>query len=199
MEEVRRQVHLPPREAVKIALRSLRIRFWRSVITTSGIFLGIAFLMSVLTAGSITLAMEQEMSLEVRSRQIWLVTISLLACVLGVVNSMLMAVTERYKEIGTMKCLGALNRFIVEMFLLEAGFQGLAGSFAGAVLGWGLMTLVYLVRIKGVLWKIYPWFDILKYGGFALVVGVVLSIVGAVYPAYRAAKMAPAEAMRVEI
>ena len=48
---------------------------------------------------------------------------------------MLMAVTERFQEIGTMKCLGALDRFVVRLFLLESGFQGLAGALIGALIG----------------------------------------------------------------
>ncbi len=52
-------------------------------------------------------------------RMIWLVVMSLLVCTVGITNSMLMAVTERFKEIGTMKCLGALDSFVVLLFLLE--------------------------------------------------------------------------------
>ena len=46
---------------------------------------------------------------------------SLLVCTVGITNSMLMAVTERFKEIGTMKCLGALDSFVVVLFMLESG------------------------------------------------------------------------------
>ena len=51
---------------------------------------------------------------------------------------MLMSVTERFREIGTMKCLGALDTFIVKLFLLESTFQGLAGTSAGIVIGFAL-------------------------------------------------------------
>jgi putative ABC transport system permease protein len=56
--------------------------------------------------------------------------LSLLVCVVGIVNAQLMAVTERFREIGTMKCLGALDRFRLRLFLLEAGMQGLVGAAA---------------------------------------------------------------------
>ena len=48
---------------------------------------------------------------------------------------MLMSVSERFREIGTMKCLGALNSLIVRLFLIEAIFMGFVASFGGWVLG----------------------------------------------------------------
>ena len=48
---------------------------------------------------------------------------------------MLMSVTERFREIGTMKCLGALDGFIVKLFLIESLFQGMAGTVMGVLLG----------------------------------------------------------------
>ena len=60
---------------------------------------------------------------------------SLIVCVVGIANSMLMAVTERFREIGTMKCLGALDGFVVRLFLLESGFQGFSGALIGALIG----------------------------------------------------------------
>ena len=60
---------------------------------------------------------------------------ALLVCFVGIMNSMLMSVTERFKEIGTMKCLGALDRFIVTLFFIEAGLMGLIASAAGLVSG----------------------------------------------------------------
>ena len=68
-------------------------------------------------------------------KQRWLVILSLLVCVVGIVNAQLMAVTERFREIGTMKCLGALDRFILRLFVLEAGMQGLVGAGVGALIG----------------------------------------------------------------
>jgi ABC-type antimicrobial peptide transport system permease subunit len=122
---------------------------------------------------------------------------------------MLMSVTERYKEIGTMKCLGALDTFIVRLFLLEAGVLGILGSVIGAVAGTGIMMLVYASRIgwAGVskAWSTHAiefssgaglpmWLAFI----FALLIGGVLSILAALYPAWRAAKMPPAAALRSE-
>ena len=112
---------------------------------------------------------------------------------------MLMSVTERYREIGTMKCLGALNRFIVELFLLESSFQGLVGSSLGAVAGMTAVVMVSLAKYGGIVFSLFPLLVILKYLIFCTSLGIFLSIIGAIYPAYTAAKMVPADAMRATI
>ena len=141
------QIELPFMESVRISFQSLMIRFGRSVITTAGITLGIAFLVSVLVNNEVSVAMkesgsqqeittfEEEESTGISMKDKWLIIMSLIVCVVGIANSMLMAVTERFQEIGTMKCLGALDRFVVRLFLLESGFQGLAGALIGALIG----------------------------------------------------------------
>lgn len=199
-----KQIHLPFKEAFKIAIRSLKIRFWRAIITTMGILLAIAFLASMLTSFAISTNLHLVRE-ELPAQRIWVVVMSLLVCVVGITNSMLMAVTERYKEIGTMKCLGALDRFVVELFLLESGLQGLIGSFAGAVAGSMLMVFIFFNREGAKVFKaivFFRSFSLSDVGWILLIcvgVGVGLSIIGAIYPAYRAAKMVPADAMRVEI
>ena len=165
-----REIVLPMSKAVEISFRSLKIRFGRSLITTSGVVLAIAFLMSVWSSneivGSLRDVNKSEINLllqkngietgiaesgeasaeaqarmqEERSKQTWLISLSLLVCVVGIANAMLMSVTERFREIGTMKCLGALDTFIVKLFLLESTFQGFAGTSAGIVIGF-LLTL----------------------------------------------------------
>ena len=125
-------VELPFAKAYEFALKSIKIRFWRSMITAGGVFLGIAFLASVLTdrgiAGSHIEAKEA-------ARLQWLVALSLLVCAVGITNSMLMSVSERFREIGTMKCLGALDQFIVKIFMIEAFMIGVIASALGWVLG----------------------------------------------------------------
>ncbi|HIM09210.1 TPA: FtsX-like permease family protein, partial [Candidatus Poribacteria bacterium] len=149
---IRQQIELPFMESVKISFQSLRIRFYRSIITTAGISLGIAFLVSVLTTAEVNSEIakgsgqeeifsneeeEEEKGkgwLGISTKQLWLVTMSLIVCVVGIANAMLMSVTERFREIGTMKCLGALDGFIVRLFLLESAFQGFVGALIGALI-----------------------------------------------------------------
>ena len=133
--KIERQISLPFNQAFKIALRNITIRLGRAMITGAGTMLGIAFLMSVFTTAILQKASGQEIELAQQQKNTWLVVMSLLVSVVGITNSMLMSVTERYKEIGTMKCLGALNGFIVKLFLIESGLLGFFGALFGALLG----------------------------------------------------------------
>jgi ABC-type antimicrobial peptide transport system permease subunit len=161
--------------------------------------LGIAFLLSVVTSSAISKAIDPNDETAVGAAQKWLIVISILVCTIGITNSMLMSVTERYKEIGTMKCLGALNRFIIKMFLLESAFLGIIGSFAGALVGCVSMTLLRLLSDGMEVIRSFPLLPLLTWIGMAVIIGMILSVIGAIYPAFRAAKMLPADAMRVEI
>ena len=205
------QIQLPFSEAVRIAYQSLKIRFWRSIITTLGILSGIAFLVAVLAGSSIESAViAEEQASGIPANKVWLVTMSLIVCVVGISNAMLMSVTERFREIGTMKCLGALDRFVVLLFLLEACFQGLAGAIVGSLVGTSFALLVNLKAAQWSAWRVFykfPW--IFDANGSLLgvipviiggcLVGMLLAVLGAAGPALRAAKMPPVDAMRVEV
>lgn len=134
-----------------------------------------------------------------RYRMYWLVIMSLLVCFVGITNSLLMAVTERFKEIGTMKCLGALDKFVVELFMLESGMMGVVASvlgwaagfiiivlLAGFTKGWDLVGNMQLMEVFGTFWR-------------AIFVGLVLTTLATIPPALRAANMPPAIALRAEI
>ncbi|HOM56377.1 MAG TPA: FtsX-like permease family protein [Candidatus Latescibacteria bacterium] len=206
-------VATPFATALKIAFQSLRIRFWRSIITIAGIFFAIAFLVSVLNSAVVELAVNPDEGSQVSGtglrfiltllaaepRQAWLVTMSLIVCVIGIANAMLMSVTERYKEIGTMKCLGALDIFVIELFLLESGFQGLVGSFTGALIGAALVLVSALVKHGFAVMGILPWSQMVINILLATVIGLLLTLLGASFPAYRASQMPPADAMRTEV
>ena len=129
---------------------------------------------------------------------VWLIIISLLVCGVGITNAMLMSVTERFREIGTMKCLGALDGFIVKLFLLESTFQGVAGTILGILIGLIIMLLSGLAAFGMATFHYFPVIGVLLIVLYALVIGSALSVIGAVLPALRAAHMAPVEAMRVE-
>jgi len=220
--QIEQQIELPFGESLRISFQSLKIRFGRSIITTAGITLGIAFLVSVWTNNEIDLAMqesgrtEQITSLEeeqeqgISTKDIWLIIMSLIVCVVGIANSMLMAVTERFQEIGTMKCLGALDRFVVRLFLLESGFQGLSGALIGALIG-AVGSILLGLKNHGL--AIFFFFPLLPANPeeapmtlgiivlilFGCLLGMVLSVIGAAFPAWRAAQLPPAEAMRTEV
>ena len=131
-------------------------------------------------------------------KQRWIVILSLLVCVVGIVNAQLMAVTERFREIGTMKCLGALDRFVLRLFVLESGMQGLVGAGLGALAG-GLFALVdFLLRFGWAAIVNVSWEAMAFSLTFSVGVGCLLSLVGVMYPALVASRMQPVEAMRVE-
>ena len=313
MEQVGDQVNLPFSRALQIAVQGIRIRLGRSLVTLSGVVLGIAFLMSSLTAQLINRAVARERDLrqtvnlmetvvksEVgrltgkyvgvvtcgtlsaaeqglisrlqsaatlgpvgpraaaililgnarscpaavptfntpvvldslatrqfsqpltirrellfgnqlsqqqdklrlesareRFRTIWIVLISLFVTVIGVANALLMSVTERFREIGTMKCLGALSSFIRTLFLIESSLIGFAGSVLGVLVGMLLTMLAY-----GFTYSFAQVFGGMAYGllalagGGAVVAGTILAVVAALYPARFAARMVPATALR---
>ena len=154
------------------------------------------------SAGSIKLASGDYILIPDRNswyRMVWLVVMSLLVCTVGIMNSMLMAVTERFKEIGTMKCLGALDSFVVVLFLLESGMLGICASVLGWVLGFVTMVLIAGFS-KG--WDIVATMSIwgvLGTLGFCVVIGMLLTLLATILPARQAAKMPAAMALRSEI
>ncbi|MBA3686589.1 MAG: ABC transporter permease, partial [Planctomycetes bacterium] len=131
-------------------------------------------------------------------RTFWLVVLSLLVCIVGIVNTMMMAVTERFREIATMKCLGAMDSFILKSFLIESGAMGAVGAMLGAVIGVLVVLLQASGRFGGVFWSALPIAPLAGAAGFALICGLALSILGALLPALKAARMHPIEAMRVD-
>ncbi len=198
---IRKQVQLPLSVAFRISLLNIRVRFLRSLITAAGVMLGIALFAAVRTANlySPPLAPNDPVALETATRQTWLVVMSLVLSAVGITNSMLMAVAERFREIGTMKCLGALDSFIVKLFFIEAGLMGIVASLVGFGVGWGLVSLINLFRLGG---SIFTAVSPLAWGMLlmqAMGIGVVLTVVATILPAYRAAKMPPAAALRVEV
>jgi len=200
---IRRQVQLPLAKAAEFAWKSVRIRFWRSMITAGGVFLGIAFLASVLTAKAV--AGDTAGPSEV-ARSNWLVALSLVVCTVGITNSMLMSVSERFREIGTMKCLGALESFVVKIFMIEAGAMGAIAS----VFGWTAGTLLTIIA-KRLTWNpkdpraLPQWYgelaaaDLFTFLAFSVVIGTVLTIVATLIPAVQASRIPPAAALRTDV
>jgi len=216
--DVTRLVALPFKKSFQMAYQSIRIRFFRSMVTTMSLVLAVAFLafiqvgndvaqgllssgnsdfIQILTKAGFDISSENTTVIS-SAKQRWIVFLSLLVCVVGIINAQLMSVTERFREIGTLKCLGALNRFIVRIFLLEATMQGLAGAFAGSILGAFAALLTSLARFGFSVGTHIPWLQIGTTVFFTLCIGTFLSLIGVLYPAILASRMRPVEAMRVE-
>jgi cell division protein FtsX len=199
----------------------------RSLLVTSGIVLALAFLMSIVATEAMTDSLRrwvltgpadqtlqrQQLAAQMQAKGVastpqeiadariqsrWLVALALLVAFIGILNAMLMSVTERFREIGTMKCLGALDGFIVKLFLLESLFQGVVGTVLGVILGLGLSLVSTATSYGKDAWRDVPVGQLFVRVMICLVIGILLTVAGAVYPAWQAARMQPIEAMRVE-
>jgi hypothetical protein len=137
-----------------------------------------------------------------RFRGLWIIAISLVVTVIGISNAMLMSVTERFRDIGTMKCLGATSSFIHRLFLLEASFTGALGGALGVVGGAGFASVSYLFLYGPSLLGhalVGELGSLCAAAALSLGSGIVLSIVAAIYPAHFAARMLPAAALRTNV
>jgi putative ABC transport system permease protein len=141
---------------------------------------------------------EQAYFLGISPQSRWLVALSFLVCAVGVANAMLMSVTERFSEIATMKCLGALDGFVMTMFLLEAAIEGGIGGAVGLALGALLAWLRALVEYGSVLSAAGAGGHLASGLGLAWLAGMLLAALAAVGPSFVAARLAPMEAMRVD-
>ncbi|MCE5277869.1 MAG: FtsX-like permease family protein [Planctomycetaceae bacterium] len=150
------------------------------------------------TVGQAASASSDELFAGFSARTLWLIVVSFIVCIVGIANAMLMSVTERFREIATMKCLGATDGFIMVNFVLESCLQGVVGGLIGAALG----LLLGMVRAAGsygmMALEHLPWGQMFQMAGVSMVVGLGISALAAVYPAWAAARLAPMEAMRIE-
>jgi putative ABC transport system permease protein len=129
-------------------------------------------------------------------------SLALAVATLGIVNTLVMAILERRREIGVLKALGAADADVQRLFFVEAGVMGLFGGFLGVFFGWVLGraitfgTNVYLKRqaLNPIELSSVPWWLILA----GIVFAVLVSLAAGLYPASRAAKLNPVDALRYE-
>src|SRR5260370_855058 len=121
---------------------------------------------------------------------------------IGIVNPLVMAILERRREIGIMKAIGASDGDVKKLFFAEAGAMGILGGIVGVALGWAigqiinLGTNVYLKRQSFPpehFWSV-PWWLV----AFAVLFSFLVSLAAGLYPAGRAARLDPVQALRYE-
>jgi putative ABC transport system permease protein len=117
--------------------------------------------------------------------------ISLLVGAVGIANTMFTSVLERTKDIGTMKAIGAKNRDILMIFIVNSALVGLVGGVLGVILA--AMVTSLFPMLLGISSGISPSLILL---GLGIAVGI--GVVSGVIPAYNASKMKPVDALRYE-
>ena len=129
-------------------------------------------------------------------------SLALMVASIGIVNTLVMAILERRREIGIMKAVGASDGDVKKLFFAEEGAMGILGGIVGVVLGWAIGqvinvgTNVYLKRQSlppEHFWAV-PWWLV----GGAIAFAFVVSLVSGLYPAGRAARLDPVQALRYE-
>jgi ABC-type antimicrobial peptide transport system permease subunit len=129
--------------------------------------------------------------------------LALLVASIGIANTMIMAVYERTREIGILKAVGAAPGQIRALFVVEASLIGMLGGVVGTIVGWLLGKGLNVLILEILRWQEVPvqgtffivsWWLVLVALAFATLVGLLAGL----YPAARAARLPPLDALRYE-
>jgi putative ABC transport system permease protein len=127
-------------------------------------------------------------------------TIALVVAALGIINTMVMSILERTREIGIMKAIGGSENEIKGIFFVEAGIIGMAGGVFGVALGWVVTRIANLVANHYVAQQGTPYINFFYIPAWlvlgAIAFSIVVSLLAGMYPAVRAARVNPVEALR---
>lgn len=126
--------------------------------------------------------------------------IAITVAALGIINTMVMSILERYKEIGIMKAVGASDSDVKKIFLFESGAIGFLGGVWGLILGWLVSMIInqiinYFMAKQGVPYMDYFSFRWWLVSG-AIVFSILISLAAGIYPTMRAARVDPVVALR---
>lgn len=216
----RGELVLPWPRTFEMCWKNIRIRLGRFALVFLSLAVVVAFFVSTLTVHGIVNALRGSTDVHTRAvleragvlshhpdaekterdQMIWMLALSGMLCFAVVVNTMLMSVTERYREIGTLKCLGAMDRFVVRLFLVESIFVGLVASVFGTLLGFLLSVVQLAVTLELSFLADRATVETLAIATpLGIAGGTLLTVLASVYPTWKAARMRPVDAMRTEI
>lgn len=129
-------------------------------------------------------------------------SLALTVASIGIVNTLVMAILERRREIGIMKAIGASDADVKKLFFAEAGAMGILGGIVGVALGWAIGQVInFGINIYLKSQSVPPehfWAAPLWLVVFSIIFAFVVSLVSGLYPASRAAKLDPVQALRYE-
>jgi putative ABC transport system permease protein len=185
-------------QALKFSYGDMIARGTRSKIVAFSILLSVTFMVFLSVTASIFAALTGEAA-TVQTHYFLMEIIALLVCLVGVTNTMLMSVTERFKEIGTMKCLGARDTHVVLIFLFEALILASIGGIGGALTGLALGVVVSGLQVGWATVVQVPLQEHVAHVLRGIFTAVLLGQLGSIYPAYYVARLKPAEALRHEL
>ncbi len=201
VEPIPDRAQLPLRRLLKMGVGALRHHLAASLLQVATIAATAAFLSFVLARivmerAAPALGISTGDAEGKLAQLVWLLVVALLVCTISNITSMLLSVTKRFRDIGTMKCLGAFDGSILALFMIEALILGGTGATLGAAAGFLVSLAAAFVSCGPAMLAAHVVAQMA--GGAALTVAVValLSFVGAAYPAWLASRMLPVEAMR---
>jgi putative ABC transport system permease protein len=129
-------------------------------------------------------------------------SLALAVASIGIVNTLVMAILERRREIGIMKAIGASDADVKKLFFAEAGAMGIFGGIVGVILGWAIGQVINFgtniwLRSQSIppehFWAVPLWLVI-----FSIAFAFIVSLISGLYPASRAARLDPVQALRYE-
>jgi len=119
---------------------------------------------------------------------------------LGIINTMVISILERYKEIGIMKAVGASDKDVKKIFFFESGLIGFTGGVFGLALGWVVSMLINQVANYFLARQDVPYIDYFSFPWWfclgAVLFSILISLLAGIYPASRAARVDPVVALR---
>jgi putative ABC transport system permease protein len=126
--------------------------------------------------------------------------IAIVVASLGIINTMVMSILERYKEIGIAKAVGASDRDVKKIFFFESGMIGFLGGVFGLILGWAVSMIINLIinsitsrqGVPYINYFSFPWWLCLG----AILFSILVSLAAGIYPTLRAARVDPVVALR---
>ena len=126
--------------------------------------------------------------------------VAIVVASLGIINTMVMSILERYKEIGIMKAVGASDADVKKIFFFESGVIGLLGGIFGLALGWTVSMIINQVANHIMSKQAVPHLDYFSFPWWlclgAIAFSILVSLAAGIYPTLRAARVDPVVALR---